>query len=302
MTIAGRRVARIEFTAADLGRTRRFYEALGFIAAAEPAPVDGAELALLGVAGARAERLEMRLGAQEVGFLRFDPPGRPYPADSTSTDLWFQHIAIAVSDMAAAHAAALAAGAVPISRAGPETLPPDTGSVTAFKFRDPDGHPLELLAFPDGTGSPAWHGSAAAAAPSPFLGIDHTALSVSDPDRSAAFFAGLGLAAQGGSLNAGPEQARLDDVDGDTCRVVPLMPPEAPPHVELLGYRTGLRRPMPEGTHGDDAWATRVWIEVGSLSGDGLTRAAALPGGLRAALVHDPDGHAVVLLENGEPA
>ena len=301
MKLAGRRVARIDFTAADLADTRRFYEALGFVAAAEPAPVDGAELALLGVEGARAERLAMRLGAQEVGFLRFDPPGRPYPADSTSTDLWFQHIAIAVSDMAAAHAAALAAGAVPITRGGPQTLPPNTGSVTAFKFRDPDGHPLELLQFPDGTGVSAWHESAAAA-PSPFLGIDHTAVSVSDPARSAAFFAGLGLTARDGSLNAGPEQERLDDVDGDTCRVVPLSPPEAPPHVELLGYRTGQRRPMPAGTRGDDIWATRVWIEVASLSGDGLTRAAALPGGLRAALVHDPDGHAVVLLENGEPA
>ncbi|RYB07096.1 VOC family protein [Lichenibacterium ramalinae] len=301
MKLAGRRVARIDFTAADLADTRRFYEALGFVAAAEPAPVDGAQLALLGVEGARAERLAMRLGAQEVGFLRFDPPGRPYPADSTSTDLWFQHIAIAVSDMAAAHAAALAAGAVPITRGGPQTLPPNTGSVTAFKFRDPDGHPLELLHFPDGTGAPAWHESAAAA-PSPFLGIDHTAVSVSDPARSAAFFAGLGLTARDGSLNAGPEQERLDDVDGDTCRVVPLIPPEAPPHVELLGYRTGQRRPMPAGTRGDDIWATRVWIEVASLSGDGLTRAAALPGGLRAALVHDPDGHAVVLLENGEPA
>ena len=299
MSIAGRRVARIDFTAADLARTRRFYEALGFVAAAEPAAVDGSELALLGLEGARAERLSMRLGAQEVSFLRFDPPGRPYPADSTSTDLWFQHIAIAVSDMAAAHAAALAAGAVPITRGGPQTLPPDTGSVTAFKFRDPDGHPLELLLFPDGTGAPAWHEGAAV---SPFLGIDHTALSVSDPSRTAAFFAGLGLAAEGGSLNAGPEQERLDDVDGDVCRVVPLMPPEAPPHVELLGYRAGPRRPMPEGTRGDDAWATRIWLEVASLSGDGLTRAASLPGGLRAALLHDPDGHAVVLLEYGEPA
>ena len=27
---------------------------------------------------------------------------------------------------------------------GPQLLPPSTGSVTAFKVRDPDGHPLEL--------------------------------------------------------------------------------------------------------------------------------------------------------------
>lgn len=300
MRFAGRRVARIEFTTSDLARTRDFYEALGFEALAEPAPVDGAELALLGLPASRAERLMMRLGDQEVSFLRFDPPGRPYPDDSGSTDLWFQHVAIVVADMAAAHAAALAAGGVPITRGGPQTLPPNTGGVTAFKFRDPDGHPLELLFFPEGTGAPVWHGRAAS--PSPFLGLDHTALAVSDPDRTARFFAELGLVEAEGSLNAGPEQERLDDVAGDRCRVVPLKPPEAPPHVELLGYRTGPRRPMPEGTRADDVWATCTVVVVESLSGDGLTRAAALPGGIRAALLHDPDGHAVMVMETGEPA
>ena len=62
MSVSARRVLRIDFTATDLGRARRFYEALGFEAAGEPGPVDAAELALLGVPGARAERLLMRLG------------------------------------------------------------------------------------------------------------------------------------------------------------------------------------------------------------------------------------------------
>ncbi len=299
MSIEARRVARIDFTAVDLARTRRFYEGLGFVAAAEPAPVDGAELAMLGVEDARAERLTMRLGAQEVSFLRFDPPGRPYPAGSTSTDLWFQHIAIAVSDMAEAHARALAAGASPITRDGPQPLPADTGGVTAFKFRDPDGHPLELLFFPEGVGAEAWHGHDAT---DPFLGIDHTAVAVGDAARARAFFEGLGLTAGDATHNRGIGQERLDDVVDDRGQVVPMRPPEAPPHGELLGYEAGSRRPMPEGTRADDAWATRVWIEVASLSGDGLTRPASLPGGVRAALLHDPDGHLVVLMENGEPA
>lgn len=299
MNLQARRVARIDFTAADLARTRGFYEALGFIASAEPAAVDGAELALLGVPGARAERLTMALGAQEVSFLRFDPPGRPYPDDSTATDLWFQHIAIAVSDMAEAHARALAAGAAPITRGGPQTLPPNTGGVTAFKFRDPDGHPLELLFFPEGVGAAAWQARDAA---SPFLGIDHTALAVGDAGRAQAFFEGIGLTAADATHNTGVEQERLDDVAADRCRVVPMQPPERPPHVELLGYETGARRPMPADTRADDVWATRVWIEVASLSGDGLTRAASLPGGARAALLHDPDGHRIVAMEGGEPA
>jgi hypothetical protein len=34
---------------------------------------------------------------------------------------------------------------------------PRNGSVQAFKFRDRDGHPLELLYFPPGQGRPIWH-------------------------------------------------------------------------------------------------------------------------------------------------
>ena len=299
MSLDARRVTRIDFTATDLAGTRRFYEGLGFTAAAEPASVDGAELALLGLPGARAERLTMTLGTQDVSFLRFDPPGRPYPQGSTATDLWFQHIAIVVSDMAEGHARAMAAGARAITRDGPQTLPANTGGVTAFKFRDPDGHPLELLFFPEGTGAVEWHARDGA---SPFLGIDHTALAVGDAARAQAFFEALGLAPGDASHNRGAEQGRLDDVAVDRCRVVPMLPPARPPHVELLGYEVGARRPMPEDTRADDVWATRIWIEVASLSGDVLAGAASLPGGGRAALVHDPDGHLVVLMESGEPA
>ncbi len=297
MRIEARRVARIDFTASDLAASMAFYEALGF----KPGgilPVDGAELMLLGLPKSRAERLLMSLGDQEVGFVRFDPPGRPYPAGSTSTDLWFQHIAIAVSDMAEAHRRALAVGAVPITRDGPQTLPANTGGVTAFKFRDPDGHPLELLSFPAGVGAAAWQNRPV---DNPFLGIDHTALASGDADKATAFFAALGFRASAASHNQGMEQERLDDVADDRCRVVPLLPPEAPPHVELLAYEAGLRRPMPAGTQADDLWATRTWIEVASLAGDGITQSLALAAGVRAALLHDPDGHAVVLMESGEP-
>ncbi len=40
--------------------------------------------------------------------------------------------------------------------AGPERLPARSGGVSAFKFRDPDGHPLELLAFPPEAVPPIW--------------------------------------------------------------------------------------------------------------------------------------------------
>ena len=76
--------------------------------------------------------------------------GRPYPPDSTSTDLWFQHMAIIVNDMRDAYQRVMANRRFrPISRHGPVRLPGNSGAVTAFKFRDHDGHPLELLAFPE---------------------------------------------------------------------------------------------------------------------------------------------------------
>ena len=266
------RVARLSFTASGLDATRTFYGALGFEAEAVET-VPEAELVLLGLAASKAERLPMRLGAQHVEFLRFDPPGRPMPADGTSTDLWFQHIAIAVSNIGEAHARAIEAGALPITRGGPQVLPPNTGRVAAWKFHDPDGHPLELLHFPPGQGEAVWRRSIGGL----FLGIDHTAIAVSDTARSAGFYTNLGFSVAGGSHNAGPEQERLDAVAADQVRVVALEPPQAPPHVELLGYEVGSRRPMPKDTRPSDVWATRTVLDATGLEA--------------AALLRDPDGH-----------
>src|SRR3954471_390707 len=73
----------------------------------------------------------------------------------------------------------------PISRNGPERLPPNTGSVTAYKFRDPEGHPLELTTFPPGVGSAKWH---APRGDSVFLGIDHSAITVASSAAAIAFY------------------------------------------------------------------------------------------------------------------
>ncbi len=251
-----------------------------------------AELVMLGMAGLRAERLSMRLGRQEVEFLRFDPPGRPYPDGSTSTDLWFQHIAIAVSDIGEAYARTIAAGGAAITEDGPQTLPPNTGGVTAFKFRDPEGHPLELLFFPLGVGDRAWQAKGGL---TPFLGIDHTAIAVSDAARSRTFYEGLGFRAATGSENTGPGQQHLDAVAADRVAVVPLVLPEVPPHLELLGYEVGSRRPMPPGTRAADLWATRILIDGAMIPDDEAARVALLSGGARSVLIHDPDGHALVV-------
>ena len=285
------RIRRMSFTSGDLGRTAVFYTALGFTAISTE-EVREAELAMLGMADARAERLSMRLGRQSVEFLRFDPPGRAYPDDSTSTDLWFQHIAIVVSDMGEAYARVMAAGGLAITEGGPQTLPANTGRVTAFKFRDPEGHPLELLSFPPGIGDPGWQAKPVA---SPFLGIDHTAIAVSHIARSQAFYEKLGFRAEPGSENMGPGQRHLDAVAADRVAVVPLVLPEAPPHLELLAYEVGSRRPMPPDTCAADLWATRVLVDQGASPADGDASASPSPDGIKSTLIHDPDGHACVV-------
>src|SRR5262249_23827975 len=85
---------------------------------------------------------------------------------------------------------------------GPQTLPPQNGSVRAFKFRDPDGHPLELLYFPPGQGRSIWHQHANDRI---FLGIDHSAIGISDTSVSSAFYADLpGMTRTYATTNRGP--------------------------------------------------------------------------------------------------
>lgn len=278
MSVSAQRLLRVSITCADLARTEAFYrDVLGFVSVSDQVIDDPAWFRLMGVAGVRARALRMRLGAQELEFLAFDPPGLPYPPGSTAYDPWFQHVAIVVSDMAAAWQRLRASGVTEITQGGPQRLPPNTGSVIAFKFRDPEGHPLELIHFPPGTGDPAWQDQGAAL----FLGIDHSAIVVRDPGRSIAFYRDvLGLVEASRSVNHGPEQERLDGTPGVVVDVVALRPAgAATPHVELLGYRVP-RTP--------DAMARSV-RDVAS------TRCILLCNGLaEAKLMRDPDGHQIV--------
>ncbi|MGT2480314.1 VOC family protein [Methylobacterium oryzae CBMB20] len=222
-------------TVADLAVTEAFYrDGLGFARTAPPEPLPAAQAEAMGLADRRATQLRMRLGGQTMTFLAVDPPGAPYPADPAATDPFFQHLAIPVRDMEAAAARLGRLAPAPISRGGPQRLPASTGGVTAYKFRDPDGHPLELIFFPDGPAAARWRG-----APGLFLGIDHSAITVTDLDAALAFLTGsLGLTVAARGLNRGPEQARLDGVVDPQVDVIALEPPDPAPHVELLHYRS----------------------------------------------------------------
>ncbi len=299
------RVARLALVVSDLHESERFFvEAFDFVARGR-GEADAAFADLIGVPEAGARHVTLALGEQEVVLLQFDPPGSPYPPGSTSSDLWFQHFAIIVSDMAKAYAQLEAAGRfVPISQDGPVTLP---GGIEAFKFRDLDGHPLELLAFPKDGGPEHWQARGGGEL---FLGIDHSAISVADTAVSTRFFEGcFGLKQSEQQENKGPEQSRMDDVPEARVTVTGLAPGVAPPHVEMLGYLVGERRPIAGETRSNDIAATHFVLETEDIEPivEALTAASVRfvsPGivtfgdGTRAIAVLDPDGHRFVIEEH----
>jgi catechol 2,3-dioxygenase-like lactoylglutathione lyase family enzyme len=66
----------------------------------------------------------------------------------------------------------------------PSFLDADAGGIRALYFRDPDGHPLEVLWFPQDKGNAKWH----VPTDKLFLGIDHTAIVISNTEASLKFY------------------------------------------------------------------------------------------------------------------
>jgi catechol 2,3-dioxygenase-like lactoylglutathione lyase family enzyme len=295
-----RKLLRIERNTANLARAIAFYrDALGFrIEEANAKPP--AWTLLPGLCDTAPRCALLSLGAQVLALTEF-PAAAPYPTYSASNDLCFQHCAIVVDDMDAARERVMRHGAAPITREGSQTLPPLTGSVTAFKFRDPDGHPLELIAFPVGTGDPAWQ---SVRAPGPTLGIDHSAISVGDVERSILFYELLGLHAAARSVNHGIEQQRLDDLPDVEVDVIALEAATRTPHLELLGYRHPRGRAVVSIHLADIAADRLVWqagnvdVLLGAITDGDFADAivaSGFIGGATVALLRDPDGHWLVL-------
>ena len=218
---------------------------------------------LFGVIGCRARVVRLQLGKEFISLTQFlAPRGRPIPVDSKSNDGWFQHIAIVVSDMEDAYAH-LRKHNVEHASTGPQTLPdwnPNAGGIKAFYFKDPEGHVLEIIWFPDGKGNPKWQGQNGL-----FLGIDHTAIAVSDTEEALEFYRDfLGMTVAGESENYGPEQERLNNVFGARLRITGLKA-ETGPGIELLEYiapSNGL--PYPGSTGMNDLWSWRTRLVVDS--------------------------------------
>jgi catechol 2,3-dioxygenase-like lactoylglutathione lyase family enzyme len=308
-------IERISLTVADLARTERFYrDGLGFVTVGRRHVEDPAVARLYGVATTTTiESPVMRLGSDEVEFLEYRPWGRLYPRGSRSSDLWFQHFAIVVSDMDAAYAQLRRAAFTPISTGGPQTLPEHDGRVRAFKFRDPDGHPLELLYFPPGQGRPLWH---LPTGDRVFVGIDHSAVAVSDTAASEAFYGGLlGMSIAYEVTNRGPTQDALDGVHGAVVRITGLRPGSpSGPGIEFLDYRApSTGGGAPSDTASNDLVHAHLVLRVDHLKPqvrrlqDHHVRFVSpgivpLGNGIDAAMVRDPDGHVLLLEEptNGQ--
>jgi catechol 2,3-dioxygenase-like lactoylglutathione lyase family enzyme len=306
----------IGLTVSDLDRSVEFYSrVLSFEKVWEREAAGEDHEHLSGVFGLRLRTTRMRLGDEYIELTQFlAPGGRPAPADAHSNDRWFQHVAIIVSDMDRAYAW-LRRNKVQHASPGPQLLPEwnrNAAGIRAFYFRDPDGHPLEVLAFPPDKGDPKWHPSPAGAG-NLFLGIDHTAIVVGDTDASLRFYRDLlGLRIAGESENYGPEQERLNNVFGARLRITSLRA-AAGPGVELLEYlapRSGRPYPADEAANDLIHWQTEFVGANADRAADGLRsiRSTFVSPGVvtlreagaeprKSFLARDPDGHAVHFAE-----
>jgi catechol 2,3-dioxygenase-like lactoylglutathione lyase family enzyme len=313
--VAIQRLAMIGFTVSDMDRSVSFYsDVLMFEKIADFRVSGPAYDHLQGLFGSNARIVHMRLGEQVIELTQYisPPDGRPIPVPSRSNDLWFEHMAIVVSDMEKAYEN-LQRHRVRQITPEPQTIPASNAAaagIKAIKFRDPDNHDLELLWFPPGKGAARWH----QASNQLFLGIDHTAITVGDTAASLAFYRDLlGMKVAGASLNTGITQEYLDNVFGARVRVTALSPAQAPPHVEFLQYETPPGgRPIPLDSEANDLWHWQTSLvvddvqaaaealraaEVRFVSPDVTTVSNPSLGFSRAVMVLDPDGHAMRLVQ-----
>ena len=315
-TAAIERVESVGMTVSDMERAVEFYSRVLSFEKVSDVEVAGEEYEQLqGVFGLRMRVVRMRLGEETIELTEYlAPEGRPIPVDSRSNDHWFQHFAVVTSDMDKAYAW-LRQNRVRHASTGPQTLPlwnKNAGGIRAFYFKDPDGHALEILEFPPDKGAEKWRRLQESG--KLFLGIDHTAIVVSDTEASLKFYRDvLGMQVAGESENYGTEQEHLNNVRGARLRITSLRAPQGGPGIEFLEYlapRDG--RPASADKRPNDLihWQTGLVTRNAAAAVEILTRgkyslvssgAAALKsdalGFRKGFLVADPDGHVMRVME-----
>jgi catechol 2,3-dioxygenase-like lactoylglutathione lyase family enzyme len=255
-----------------------------------------------------ARSVELVLGSECLILAEYNSPkGRPFPEDSRANDFWFEHVAIVVSDMDSAFARLKAAHVRFVSNF-PQTLPTwnkDAAGISAFYFRDPDGHYLELIHFPQGKGQAKWQRFSE----SIFSGIDHTAIAVSDTRRSLAFYRdALHMQVTGSSENYGTEQEHLSGIFNAHLLITSLRT-ESGIGIELLEYLSpSSGRPIPPDLA---VWDIACWQIRMDIKKDTTSLSASHPlhdatwiklpqregGTHEATWIKDPDGHLLELVQ-----
>lgn len=309
-----RSVDSVGMTVADMDRSMEFFSKVLSFDKLSDVEVHGAEYEKLqGVFGLRLRVVRMKLGDETIELSQYlAPEGRPIPPDWRSNDHGFQHIAIVVSDMDNAYRQ-LRSHKVRHASTGPQTIPASNkaaAGIRAFYFKDPDGHNLEIIFFPPGKGDPRWQSKRDKL----FLGIDHTAIVVSNTQNSLKYYRDLlGLKLAGASMNHGTEQEHLNNVAGARLHISGLHA-KTGPGIEFLEYlapRDG--RPAPKDTRANDIWHWQTTLatadgvlalrrlrgSIGRIISPGM---AALPknslGFSKGFLARDPDGHGLRIIEN----
>ncbi len=303
----------VGMTVSDMDRAVEFYSNVLSFEKVSDVEVWGEDYERLqGIFGLRIRVVRMRLGRESIELTEYlTPRGRPIPIDSRSHDRWFQHIAIIVSDMDRAYQW-LRRHKVQHASPAPQRLPDwnaNAGGIRAFYFKDPDGHSLEVLQFPPGKGLPKWHERTDRM----FLGIDHTAIVVSDTEASLRFYRDmLGLRVVGESENYGGEQERLNNVFGARLRITALRAGSGP-GIEFLEYLTPRDgRPMPVDARANDEFHWQITLATSDVEAatERLRSVRAVlvsPGSVemggralgfdKGVLVRGPDGHALQIIQ-----
>jgi len=304
-------VERVGMTVSNMEHSVAFFSNVLTFEKVSDEEVSGTEYEKLqGVFGLRMRVVRMRLGSEEIELTEYlTPRGRPVPIDSRSNDRWFQHVAIIVSDMEQAYAR-LREHHVEHASPEPQRLPDwnvAAGGIRAFYFKDPDGHALEVLEFPEGKGDPKWHSTNQKL----FLGIDHTAIVVADTETSLHFYKDLlGLRVAGESVNYGPEQERLNNVFGAHLHITGLRASRGP-GIEFLEYLAPRNGRPAAGIQANDLAHWETTVATGDsgqafelflrqrvfLVSPGVAAPRGTPRFRKAILVNDPDGHPVKVIE-----
>lgn len=306
-----KKVEAVAITVSDMDRSIHFYADVLRFKIVSDHEMQGSEWEnLYGVFGARMRIVRMQLGEELIELIDYlTPGGRSIPEAVSSNDLSFQHIAIVVSDMDSAYRWLRRNGVQHVST-GPQTLPatiPEAAGIKAFYFQDPDRHNLEVIFFPKDKGQPKWQ----QAANEIFLGIDHTAIAVSNTNGSHQFYANtLGIERKGDSWNKGVEQEHLNNVQGAWLHITGYRSQNGP-GVEFLEYLRPLTgKKYPADTRSDDLWnwytvlvvddATSLFTKLTAahrpvISKKPVTIQSAGTPAYKAFLVRDPDGHAVMV-------